>query len=442
MSSPGKRPITRADSETSASGLESSPRKQRRVVLSCDDDKLPASHAPSSQSSTLPNEIGFQILKDIPVANLLDFRLLNSSYRNEIDTHIFYHHLQDAELIGYLGPKVGFDRLLERLSDEDHLAYTFVRAHFYQLDPPAEGQPKWTPRTAYFRVNPGWYETLKRIGGRVEWGDAYFNHMGNCLNLHEAPDVYGQLRWAIRVGGCVLDLGLEKHLQPKVYQIDPCFEEGVVITITDWKMVLQNFFREERALERLIREKEGSEFTFGHHEDCLRALRRWRYRSNLDLDDELAWQIDNMRALFGRAIHRPMHLNLSDTDYADAIAIIPMMEHTEDDAIRTLLMLRREASMNQKERKRLQTIVAERTEMIEEMNEFEHQFKTWQEYTLAVPTFSLERLQIERIFDPNPLTWSKQVIARETDILDRWKRQREALKHFRSFIAATNEIQA
>lgn len=430
MACPSKRPIIRDDTETSASQSKGFTRKHRRV----------APLTPLSTSNIIPNEIGFQVLKDVPVANLLDLRLLNSSYRHEIDTHIFYYHLQRAELIGYLGPKVGFDRLLERLSYDDHLAYTFVRAQFDSVDPPAEGQAKWDTRAAYFRIGPAWYEALKRIGGRAEWGDAYFNHMGNCLDPQEAPEVYGPLRWAVKVGGCVLDMDLEKYLRPKL-QVDT-EKGGVIIQIHDWKMMLVNFFREERAFQRLIKEREESEFTFGHHDDCLRALRRWRYRKNLELDDELSWQIDNMRALFGRAIHRPMHLNLSDTDYADAIAIIPMMEHTEDDAIRTLLMLRREASMSEQEHKRLRAIVTERTEMIEEMNEFEHQYRTWQEYTVAIPTFGLERLQIETIFDPNPLTWSKHVIARETEILERWKRQRKAIKHFRSFIAATNALQS
>jgi hypothetical protein len=53
----------------------------------------------------LPAEILFHILEFVAIDYVLTWRLVCRGFRDAIDGPVMYAHLQQAELIGYLGPR-------------------------------------------------------------------------------------------------------------------------------------------------------------------------------------------------------------------------------------------------------------------------------------------------------------------------------------------------
>lgn len=113
----------------------------------------------------LPTELVLNILEKVSVCDVLDLRILSKAYEKAIDTHVFYHHIQNAELVGYLGPHEG---LLEQLTPEECMDFVLVRAKFDRLEELLEGQAKWDPKGALFRIERSWFKALERIGGHIE----------------------------------------------------------------------------------------------------------------------------------------------------------------------------------------------------------------------------------------------------------------------------------
>jgi hypothetical protein len=64
---------------------------------------------------------------------------------------VLYHHIHHVELIGYLGPKE--DQLFEHLNAKDYWDIAFVKMKLYYLDERREGQAKWGPPGASFRID-------------------------------------------------------------------------------------------------------------------------------------------------------------------------------------------------------------------------------------------------------------------------------------------------
>ncbi|CAE7202995.1 hypothetical protein PTT_08265 [Pyrenophora teres f. teres 0-1] len=205
---------------------------------------------------------------------------------------------------------------------------------------------------------------------------------------------------------------------------------GLFIRATNWKLVLMNFFREERALKSLMEETKEDEYTYNHLEDSLRHIRRKRFRSKLDKnhpeDCRTIWKIDHMSTLWNKHTYF-----LLEGAYRK-------MELAERYAVRTLMLLRKEASMPNRKRDALNKIVAERAAMRKGLQQVDQLFKNWQEHLLALPYLSLERLHLDEDFDSNPLTWSKRVIYRELDSLTRWKRQKPVIEPIASVLDAAN----
>ena len=98
---------------------------------------LNASQGPSTPA--LPAEILLIILEHVPTARLFDLRLVCKSFCTAIETSVFYHHIQQAELIGYLGKPYSHE-LLNLLSPEDYWRFALVRAPFLVLDGVRSGQ--------------------------------------------------------------------------------------------------------------------------------------------------------------------------------------------------------------------------------------------------------------------------------------------------------------
>lgn len=64
--------------------------------------------------------------------------------------------------------------------------------------------------------------------------------------------------------------------------MEPEDEDTITVRVTNWKRMLTNVFREERALNLILKDTEEDEFTYSHPEDGFRDIRRKRYRSKLD----------------------------------------------------------------------------------------------------------------------------------------------------------------
>jgi hypothetical protein len=166
MFSPYKRSIVRDDSDSDSNDvpLESPCKRMRRVILDDEDEEddvveRPTRQEPamedehlkslitcltaSQQSSAsalpiIPAELLITLLENVDAAEILDYRLVSSSFRKVIDTNMLYHHIQCVELIGYLGPKE--HDLFEHLNAKDYWDLAFVKARFDCLDDKEKGQ--------------------------------------------------------------------------------------------------------------------------------------------------------------------------------------------------------------------------------------------------------------------------------------------------------------
>jgi hypothetical protein len=224
--------------------------------------------------------------------------------------------------------------------------------------------------------------------------------------------VYGQLRWCVRVGTTVLDFGIEDEemVDIELVEQDDYDEDDpmgcISFRVTDWKVMLKNAFREERALKALMLETEEDDYTYNHLEDSLRDMRRRRFRSKLDPKDldesRYICIMDNMKPLWGK--HTSINV---DQDYGD-------IERAECNAVQTLMLLRKEASISIREREALDLIVLERSTMHKEIKEVDGLYKKWRENLLTLPNLSLEHLYIDEDLDPNPMTWSKEIMDRKS----------------------------
>lgn len=114
------------------------------------------------------------------------------------------------------------------------------------------------------------------------------------------------------------------------------------------------------------------------------------------------------------------------------------VELAERNAVQTLMLLRTEASMSIRERRALYTMKEERAMMHREVTEADEQFKKWQEGLLALPSLSHGSIEIDHGIDPNPMTWSKEVVDRESQNLVRWKAQKQTIAHIKAYLDATS----
>ncbi|CAA9964424.1 hypothetical protein PTMSG1_07783 [Pyrenophora teres f. maculata] len=404
-----KVPQFRHDSESDVDNTRfESPGKRMRRVHNVASDPVPASHIAPAAASTLriPPELILAVLQSADPAEIAGLRLLSSGIKKDIDTYLLHHTIQRVELIGYLGPKK--DRLLERLASEDYWGFALVRTTFDRLDDQPKGKALWEPDGAYFRIDKSWFEVFDRIGGTFISGNTWWDHVRRCLDLENPPKLVE------REG--------DEDDEPG---------NGLFIRATNWKLMLMNFFREERALKSLMEETKEDGYTYNHLEDCLRHIRRKRFRSKLDKnhpeDCRTIWKIDHMSTLWNKHTYF-----LLEGAYRK-------MELAERYAVRTLMLLRKEASMPNRKRNALNKIVAERAAMRKELQQMDQLFKNWQEHLLALPYLSLERLHLDEDFDSNPLTWSKRVIYRELDSLTRWKRQKPVIEPIASVLDAAND---
>ncbi|KAF1949072.1 hypothetical protein CC80DRAFT_280807 [Byssothecium circinans] len=474
MASPRKRRTIHDDTDTDSDHEANSPptKRQRRVVLDDDghydkstssnkDETAPLaplnasqnlSSPPSSSSPlpTLPTEVLLNILEQTSGAHLLEHRQWNKAYSNAIPTRIFYHHIQQAEVIGYLGPRkpsygliAGNDsyEMMELLSLEEYWKIAYVRCRFESLDPCKDGQAKWDPVGATFRPDPAWSDLFRHIGGSME-GSSWRAHTFDCLDLNTQPAHHGQLRWIVKVGDAALDWGIKDKFL-KETDVIPMLDEkdgSLVVRVTNWKNMLWNFFREEKALSEMLQETRFSQFTYGHLEDCLRQMRRTRLHADLDCrvskDRHLARKIGKMKPLFAK----DRYFKLS-ADFGG-------VEGIENDYVNTIMMLRREAVLTGRGKEALFQLVRDKAELRQEMRKFDDTYKQWQANILNMPKRSYEHSssssssssdsEEEDSDGVNPLAWSDEKVAKERKALSYWRDNQKMIRAMSTFFHSTN----
>ncbi|KAH6878866.1 hypothetical protein BKA58DRAFT_398862 [Alternaria rosae] len=265
-------------------------------------------------------------------------------------------------------------QLMEQLNPQDYWDLAFVNATFERLDERVGNQAVWDPQSAYFRIIEAWYDTFVRGIEEIEPDNPWWHHTVQCLDLRKSPLVHGQLRWCVKVGLTVVDFGMAD-------------DKGVDIELTPKKT------NSHTAIYRTVFE---------------------------------TYDMDNMTPLWGK------HSSTTVVrDYED-------VELAERNAVQTLMLLRREASMSIRERSALYTMKEERVMMHREVTEVDEQFKKWQESLLGLPNLSLVRIEIDHDVDPNPMTWFKEVMDRESQNLIRWKAQKQTIAHIKAYLDATN----
>ncbi|KAF2190154.1 hypothetical protein K469DRAFT_560691 [Zopfia rhizophila CBS 207.26] len=377
---------------------------------------IEASQACSSpQLSHIPAEVLLNILDYIPVAYILPFRLVCRGFRDAIDTRVLYSYLPRTRLIGYVGPK--YKHPLSQLSPREYQAFHLVSADFERLsyDGIQKGA-KWDATYAFFRIEERWFELLEELGG-LRVGTSKWDGQLCRLDLDEAPEHYGTLRWAVRLDQAVNDAAFP-NLPSASFEID--FGNGMIRVL--WKRMLLRFLTEEYAIRMKLEEKQHSQYTFSHHEDCLRAVRRDRLRRPLNPDDKddrmLIWGLKCLRPLFGQR------------RYDRASSPWDGIEDAEDDAAKVLLLLRKEAAMSPKECEYLQQLAKNRDAMVKQMSENQDLFNKWQSKLYSFPRSPYWESGFPTELDPNPLAWSDETRAAEEERLGRWASQQKTVEQF------------
>ena len=243
----------------------------RHINLGFDQDDISAllSAIDSSQVSPtnktrlahLPAELLLQILEYVPVDHVLDWRLVCKGFRDAIDGRVLYHHLHRTELVGYLGPRYS-DPLVE-LDDEQYEKIHLMRAHFKCIqgqasdEPTKKETPVWSGRNALFKLDDRWVDDFVHISGAAArqgdtvWdADSQWTETLKRLYLHSSENLFGTLRWCIKLDHAVLDLDFPiERLQDKMHFY---IRQGYIQI--DWKDTMLRFLKTERAL-RLMLEK-------------------------------------------------------------------------------------------------------------------------------------------------------------------------------------------
>jgi hypothetical protein len=195
-----------------------------------------------------------------------------------------------------------------------------------------------------------------------------------------------------------------------------------------------DFFCEERALFKLLQETRQSNFTYNHLEDCLRDMRRRHFDTHVHPDgfDVCCWKqaFQILPPLFGKPSHH----------FGDEIEDFEILDvkQAEDDAVHTIMIFRREATVSSREQAALYKLMEERDYMRKEMRSIDDVFKSWQESILGLPKNTFPCLVIsdaetEDDGDSNPLTWSKEKLAKTRESVRKWKRQQLNIQQITDF---------
>ncbi|KAH6642268.1 hypothetical protein C7974DRAFT_303418 [Boeremia exigua] len=404
-------------------------------------DSIDASQCPqSSEMPHLPAELLVLILEFVPVAYVLDWRLVCRGFRDAIDGPILFHYLQRTQLVGYLGPLESI--INEDLEDEEYEELHLVRADFDSLrdgvplpNAPSEKRvgPPWSQSHAAFKMDKQWRD-------RHQWWNDFHsdlpsaNRLLSQLEPQRPSQGFGALIWMIQLDTAVLDL--EIPLEPGRRTFDVTVDLNPLATsvavYVEWKPMLRRFLKQERALRRLMEETGEDKVTFGHAEDCLRAVRRQRLHASLNpdqkIDRHIKWSLRLLRPLWGVTAR-----------YEEASTLDPV----EADAVRVILLLRRAATLTPLQTEHLQRLAIDYDRMVNMLCGISDSVRALRSHLIlpgheGFPYYGngihLGKLPL------NPIAWSNKQIKDVEKKIQQWKAQESLVTQMQALMAASQEI--
>jgi hypothetical protein len=164
-------------------------------------------------------------------------------------------------------------------------------------------------------------------------------------------------------------------------------------------------------------------------------VRRERLRSVLDQKDkddrQIAWAITLLCPLFGKP------------RYDKASAPWDGLEHAEDDAIKILMMLRRQASMSTKELVSLKQLAIDRKTMARELESIDTTFSSWKKNLYGDATQQIQVIHLDMnllVAAENPLFWDEKTTRMIGERVSKWRTQKSTIEQVVALLIASNEV--
>jgi hypothetical protein len=380
----------------------------------------------------LPAELLLLILEHVPVAHILDWRLVCRGFRDAIDGPIMYHQLQRLQLIGYLGSKTSSPHMMA-LQHYDYEQLHLMPTRLQSMDDiteclpdvPQYTKPLWANTHSVFKMRSAWFAKHKGLNVLVSKSSLL-----SQISLCRTDQAYGTLTWAIKLDTAVLDLDLP--LEPHRRHFDFDVDMNTRTLRVEWQPMLFRFLKTERALRLLMDKKHGSSSTFGHAEDCLRAIRRQGLHAALDMDSKIdrhiKWSLRLLRPLWGIGGHR------------DPSTLDPV----ESDAVRILLLLRREASLSDHQIKHLWQLASDYKAMLKSMDKLSKSLRDFKRQLLIPGQSSVHEMEI-RPHDKlplNPIAWSDELLADVETRVRKWKATKGLIEQMQALVVTSQETLA
>jgi len=401
-------------------------------------DASQSSHSSARWLPHIPAEILFRIVTFVPIDYILPWRLVCRGVRDYIDGPLMFSYLTRLQVIGYLGawPKHQ-SRTRSHFTHKEYDEICFVRCNFQSVQA-AESEdtamriPMWNRPRAVFRIEEKWYKIL-HSGDRKPKIDQVYDILSERLQTRVMfaghDDAWGTLAWCLRLDSAVQDLelpivSLQDHLQ-----VD--FPNKTVTW--NWKDHLFRLIQTESTLRALIEQHKSSEspaFTFNLVEDCLRDVRRKRMLASLSSRPggfpRVRWGLRMMPTLYGRP------------RYDVPAEGFNRLEQVENSAVSTLMILRREAGMTEKEAMQLRRLAIDRKKIDNELAKIERLYTNW----ISGVGVELVRPSYFRLpnVPSNPFAWDEKTLATEVDRIKKWTSQERNMSKVALLLEASAEV--
>jgi hypothetical protein len=129
--------------------------------------------------------------------------------------------------------------------------------------------------------------------------------------------------------------------------------------------------------------------------------------------------------------------------YDKASAPWDSLERTENDALRMLMMLRREASMSTHELAHLKQLASDRMTMTEELQSINTEFMNWKRNLYGGATQHMQVIHMDLDVGlpvaANPLFWDEQTTIGVEQKVRKWKTQRKTTEKVMALLRASND---
>ncbi|KAF2004276.1 hypothetical protein P154DRAFT_531589 [Amniculicola lignicola CBS 123094] len=418
----------------------------RHISLGYDDDDVAAflSSIEASQRQVrqkeddsllhLPAEIVLMIVDLVPIDYILDFRLISRGVRDYIDSRVMNDYLCRTQVV--VNVDTGYFPFHPK--PDTYRGSRILRLFFSRLeqqDSSSQQDSDGNREVAVFHFYDDWLQEIQdSYQPGLNHKTTYYGVMHMGAPLKPATEMRsGKLHWCMQLDHGVMDLRFP-HPADK-YEVDVILTDDSAkycIKIWNWKSMMIQFLRIERAIRRKMEQTKLNPCTFSHKEDSVRAIRRSQIQRNLDpqrrQDKRTIWALRLLTPLWGKRF------------CGEASPPYDILERTEEDSMRVLMLLRKEAAMTAAEHKNLQQLASDWKEMVSGMSTMSNLFKGWQgNFKIS----GMESMQInELLFSPkpipeNPIEWSNEFMAEVAEKVSRWKTQRNVIEQVKDLLVCS-----